>query len=434
MNDESKGIWDGEVEDAAGSDIGLRRTSNQDSYAVVSAPDADVFKQQGHLYLVADGMGAHAAGELASKLAVDSIPLTYSKLVQKSPIDALRSALEDANGIIFRRGQANLEFHNMGTTASALALTREGAVVAHVGDSRVYRLRGGRLEQLTFDHSLVWEMMAGGQISEDQLATYIPRNIITRSLGPNAAVDVDIEGPFPVQAGDSYLLCSDGLSGQVKDEEIAAVLGALSPSEAVQALIDLANLRGGPDNVTVIVTHVPGPPPAGEGQPSAASPPGLNPWTAWGTLALAVIALLAAIGLFLSERDSLAFGAVAVGVAATLAFLAMLWIGIGKPSPPAVEPIAGAHGKGPYTTAQAAPRREFIDALQKLLQELREAANDNHWIIEWSKLQTFTDGAAAAVESKDLPEAVRQYCRAVSFLMAQIRGQHGKNPDLPTTG
>ena len=157
---------------------------------------------------------------------------------------------------IHERGQANAEFQGMGTTCSVLVLLPTTAVIAHVGDSRVYRLRRRQLEQLTFDHSLVWEMMAAGQMPRGEVANFIPKNIITRSLGPHADVQVDLEGPFPLEVGDTFLLCSDGLSGQVKDEEIGAILSVLSPQEAVRALVDMANLRGGPDNITAIVARV----------------------------------------------------------------------------------------------------------------------------------------------------------------------------------
>ena len=222
-------LWKNHLRYVAVSDIGMRRDSNQDSHSV----------------LVADGMGAHAAGELASQLAADSIPHLYFKQLELSAPDSLKQAVEDSNSEINRKGQANQDFHNMGTTCSVLTLLPQGAVIAHVGDSRVYRLRGGVLEQLTFDHSLVWEMRASGQSGGDSdLESMIPRNVITRSLGPYADVNVDLEGPFPVEAGDIYLLCSDGLVGEVSDAEIATVLASIPVEESVQALVDLANLRG----------------------------------------------------------------------------------------------------------------------------------------------------------------------------------------------
>jgi protein phosphatase len=138
-----------------------------------------------------------------------------------------------------------------------LLLLPQGAIVAHIGDSRIYRVRDGRIEQLTFDHSLLWELRAAGQLANDaDLAQAIPKNVITRSLGPNASVQADIEGPIPVHVGDTFLLCSDGLTGRIEDDELAAILTHLPVEEAGQMLLDLANLRGGPDNITVILARV----------------------------------------------------------------------------------------------------------------------------------------------------------------------------------
>ena len=247
----------GRLEYASLSDIGLRRSNNQDSLAVMPAASQNLWQQRGDLFVVADGMGAHAAGELASKLSTDTVPLVYHKLMDRTPAEAILAAVEEANAQIHSRGQASIDFKGMGTTTTVLALLPYGALLAHVGDSRAYRLRGNRLEQLTFDHSLVWEMRAAGQL-QGQVPDYVPKNVITRSLGPNPKVQVDLEGPLPVASGDTFLMCSDGLSGPVKDEELGMILGSMPPAEAVRALVDLANLRGGPDNITVIVAKAVG--------------------------------------------------------------------------------------------------------------------------------------------------------------------------------
>ena len=123
----------------------------------------------------------------------------------------MRQAIRDANAVIHAKGQSSIGFHGMGTTCSCLVLLPQGALVAHIGDSRVYRLRGKMLEQLTFDHSLVWEMAAAGQMAQEDVPAYIPKNVITRSLGPHPTVHVDLEGPYNAAAGDVFLLCSDGL-------------------------------------------------------------------------------------------------------------------------------------------------------------------------------------------------------------------------------
>jgi protein phosphatase len=249
--------WNQSLQHAAVTDVGMRRSNNQDSHAVVLASDVDNWFRRGHLFIVADGMGAHAAGELASKTAVDNIGHLYHKHHELSPPEALQKAIIETNAEIHRKGQANADFHNMGTTSSVLVLLPHGALVAHVGDSRIYRLRGDTFRQLTFDHSLVWEMKHSGQVPEGvDVNSLAPKNVITRSLGPNERVKIDFEGPYPVAQGDVFLMCSDGLTGRVEDSEIATILATLPAKEAAQALIDLANLRGGPDNITVIVVRI----------------------------------------------------------------------------------------------------------------------------------------------------------------------------------
>ena len=213
------------IRTASCSDVGMRRDNNQDAVAVM--PEANGRPAHGDAFLmVADGMGAHAAGELASKMAVQSVPHTYEKCSAESAPSALRQAVREANERIHAKGNSSEEFNGMGTTCSCLVVTQGAALVAHVGDSRVYRLRAGVLEQLTFDHSLVWEMAAASNVSEDKVPSCIPKNVITRSLGPHETVIVDIEGPHALQPGDVFLLCSDGLTGVVDDTLAGGVLSA----------------------------------------------------------------------------------------------------------------------------------------------------------------------------------------------------------------
>jgi protein phosphatase len=236
------------------TDIGRRRSNNQDAKAVLPASPQQ-FRTRGWLFVVADGMGAHAAGELASAIAADRVPKIYEQRSQYSPPLALRLSLEKVNAEINAKGESGHEFKGMGTTCTTLALLPRGAIVGHIGDSRCYRVRGRTIEQLSRDHSLVWELESAGGMSREQAADAAPKNIITRSMGPHPRVDVDLEGPFPVMAGDVFLLCSDGLSGQVSDEEIGLLAAGLEPQEAVAALIGLALERGAPDNVTVVVAR-----------------------------------------------------------------------------------------------------------------------------------------------------------------------------------
>src|SRR5262249_29207464 len=128
--------------------------------------------------------------------------------------------------------------------------------IAHVGDSRVYRIRNGRIDQLSFDHSWVWEIARHNQQTPEQTQKAVPRNVITRSLGPESTVEVDIEGPLPVELGDVYLVCSDGLSGLVSDPEMGVIASQFHPEAACRYLVHLANLRGGQDNITVILVRI----------------------------------------------------------------------------------------------------------------------------------------------------------------------------------
>jgi len=413
-------IWEHCLEVAALSDIGLRRANNQDSLAVLLASSQEKWDQRGHLFVVADGMGAHAAGELASKLATDMVPLTYDKLLDRPPPEALMAAVQDANVQIHHRGTANDDFRGMGTTVSTLVLSPQGAYVAHVGDSRVYRLRGARIEQLTFDHSLVWELRAARQVPQDNMALFITKNIITRSLGPNPQVQVDLEGPLPIQPGDTYLLCSDGLSGQVRDEEIGKVLLAMPPKEAVRTLVDVANLRGGPDNITVVVARVTGPQVAkatGASPPSVQHTPQRPPvhpavWSALGILALGA-AVLAAMGYWVAAVASLIGAVVAGAIAAVQKFAA----------PAGRAAVGQPLGRGPYVSCDATADLAFTTKLAEMTQQLRDAAAQSTWNIDWQAFCDHESRAAGAARDGKYLEATREYCRAITCMMEQLRHQ-----------
>ena len=235
-----------ELHYGAATDVGQVREVNEDSY--LAAPP---------LFVVADGMGGHAVGEKASAKAVRDIPFLYSKHARDGVIPAIRRAFQETNAGIFAIGQQNPEFRGLGTTSTALVLRPEGAWVGHVGDSRAYRIRAGQAEQLTFDHSWVWEIAKRQGVDPDELGDF-KKNVIIRSLGPDPEVEVDIEGPHPVLPGDAFLLCSDGLTGVVTPQEVGAAVTALDPDEAARFLVHLANLRGGPDNITVMIVQTPG--------------------------------------------------------------------------------------------------------------------------------------------------------------------------------
>ena len=248
--------WDDIIVDAAATDTGMRRSNNQDSHTVVRSSKLESWRQRGHVFMVADGMGAHAVGELASKLACDNIPHNYTKSKAATPSEAIAKAYKEVGGLIHGKANANRDFQGMGTTCSTLILLPDGALIAHVGDSRVYRIRNGRIDQLSFDHSLAWELVRRNHLSAEQANKAVPRNVITRSLGPDPNIEVDIEGPLPIEQGDVFLLCSDGLSGPIEDHELGAFAANFHPKNACRYLVHLANLRGGMDNITVVIARI----------------------------------------------------------------------------------------------------------------------------------------------------------------------------------
>ena len=418
--------WDHCLQYAALSDVGLRRANNQDSMVVALAGSLEKFLEQGHLFVVADGMGAHAAGELASKLATDIVPQTYRKLSEKPPEEALLDAIRDANTQINRRGSANEDFRGMGTTIDALALMPGGALIAHVGDSRAYRWRNHRLEQLTFDHSLVWELRAAGHVPKDA-SWHVPANIITRSLGPNAQVQADLEGPFPVRPDDVFLLCSDGLTGQVEDEEIGMILGCLPPEEAVRALVNLANLRGGPDNITVIVVRVTGSVDGDQAGAEAESagdestPPRGNQLL-WQLLGLS--AALAAVGFGTGILPITLIGLAGIIVTGLTALIRRRYR-----SRAAQQLDEKPEGKGPYVQVDCTPNAQFIARVDQIAEELRQAAEAGGWAIDWDRFNAHAARARQAAESLQYPQAAREYWLAVSFMMDELKSQHFRQQD-----
>lgn len=420
--------WEQWLEVASLSDIGLRRLNNQDALAVVPANSLQEWQQRGHLFVVADGMGAHAAGELASKLATDLVPLTYRKRVDIPPQEAIAEAVADANRQIHTRGQGSEEFRGMGTTICALALFPDHALVAHVGDSRVYRLRNDRLEQLTFDHSLVWELRAASQSAGKDLPGFIPRNVITRSLGPNPQVEVDVEGPFTILPGDLFLLCTDGLSGLVDDEEIGKVLAALPEQEAIRVLVDLANLRGGTDNITVIAIRVKRTPEQGSAVPREPRREASDDTSTMWRRILVLVCVMAAIAFAIMRYTVLAVFAVAVGVVGALAGALRRWTRRGWGS------TLSPSGKGPYSRCDCRPDLAFATTLAQAADQLRQVALKENWQPEGTPFQNSILEAEAAVSRRDYRSAIGYYGQAISWLFRQLRARHSRKNGARNSG
>jgi protein phosphatase len=251
----------------------MRRAVNQDALAVRICSDFSEWARLGHLFVVADGIGGHAVGDLASRICVDTLPNAFAKHTSDAVEDSIHHAILAANKAINDRARENREFEGMGTTCTALSLSAAGAIAGHVGDSRLYRFRRGLIQQLTFDHSLQWEMVRLGRATPENVELFHPRNVITRCLGPDTFVQVDIEGPFPVEPGDIYMLCSDGVTNHVTDPEIGLIISNLTPLESSRLLINLANFRGGHDNSTAVVVSVESYPSPGASSPGAANNP-----------------------------------------------------------------------------------------------------------------------------------------------------------------
>lgn len=233
------------------SDVGCVRKNNEDSKGVFAGADA----ARGHLFIVADGMGGAAAGEVASGIAVETVRATYFDPASGSrPADALRRSIETANASIHRRAVDDPKLGGMGTTCTAVAVVGRQVWFAHVGDTRAYVAANGNLAQLTRDHSLAAELArSGGEGGAPARA----KNVLTRCLGVKPEVKVDVADQAVSLPDDSVLvMCTDGLTNLVEDGEILHVVSMHLPDGACKRLVTLAKERGGPDNVTVIVARL----------------------------------------------------------------------------------------------------------------------------------------------------------------------------------
>jgi serine/threonine protein phosphatase PrpC len=437
-----------QIEHASLTDVGVRRSHNQDSHAVQLARDEEQFRERGHLFLVADGMGAHAVGEKASEQAAALVPHTYLKHAQQGPAPALRKAFVEANASIHACGQANREFAGMGTTATALLLRPEGAWVGHVGDSRAYRIRDGVIEQLSYDHSLVWEYARIKQIDPDEVED-IPANVIHRCLGPEPLVQVDVEGPHPLRPGDTFLLCSDGLSGPVTDHEIGAVVSVLPPAEACRFLVDLANLRGGPDNITVLIVRVgsraeangiPSNDPRGDRRPR-------RPWLSRGIRWIGIpnahvsrrgtslpwwVGLLALGSLLALGATLLEFHELPGAILSFILAAALILAGLGglaahyyqeqkRRSEEEDLPPPRIHRRASCTID--AP---LLDRLGRALEAIRQRAQEKQWDPDWAAFQEHHQAGATLKETGDAPGAFREFCRALLPLTQALSRQRQK--------
>jgi PPM family protein phosphatase len=237
------------------TDVGRKRQHNEDSVAYIIPKDQQLLESKGALFIVADGMGGHAAGEVASEIAVDTVCTLYYQDADTDIPLSLRRAIQYANATIYQRATENAQHSGMGTTCVAAVLRGTTAYIANVGDSRAYLVRKGHVRQISQDHSWVAEQVRMGQMTVEEAQLHSMRNIITRSLGPFPEVEVDVFVE-QVEEGDAFVLCSDGLSGMISDDEITNIVEHFGPQESVYRLVEYANAQGGMDNITAIVARV----------------------------------------------------------------------------------------------------------------------------------------------------------------------------------
>lgn len=426
------------------TDVGMRRSANQDDLTVRLCKEYSEWDTMGHLFVVADGMGGHSVGDLASRITVETLPLAFVKSDAEAPSRRLAGAVNAANRAIGDKARENPEFSDMGTTCSALSLSAEGAWIAHVGDSRVYRLRDEVIEQLTFDHSLQWEMIRQGRATAENSELLHPRNVITRCLGPNKNVEIDVEGPFDVRPGDRFLLCSDGLTGHVTDPEMGAVVNLLPAAEASRLLIDLANCRGGTDNTTVVIAVVEEYPavttPTIESQTVQTEPGGQTADQAtaarravWGRISIVLFGLLALLGLILliTNRQSsagpfLVYGALLLGfVQLIMSTRQRTTVKVGASGQSASQAPMGVREPAecsPYRRESAELGLEFLDLLSQAQGELTSAATDNGWRLDVEQLTRLSRQAVVAREEKLPGGGLREYAKALRILMKEFTG------------
>ena len=238
------------------SDIGCVRSVNQDSGRFVDPTDSKVRATKGTMVVVADGVGGHQAGEVASKLAVDAITQSYYSDAGE-PNASLVKACKLANREIHERASQDEALNGMGTTCVILALINGQARACHVGDSRLYLIRDDHAYLMTQDDSAVMELVKQGILTLGEARHHAEKNIILRALGTHPEVDVTVwEEPLPIRPNDTFLLCSDGLTDMVEDDEIQQLVASGEVQNACRNLVDLAKKRGGPDNITVALVRV----------------------------------------------------------------------------------------------------------------------------------------------------------------------------------
>jgi protein phosphatase len=244
------------------TDTGRVREVNEDYYCYFEPDDDESFRVKGRLAVVADGMGGHIGGQVASGLAVDTVKATYLSETAQDPRAALVAGFRNAHAAIHDYVREHPDLKSMGTTCTAAVVRDFQLYYGHIGDSRLYLVHNGAISQITRDHSMVNRLLERGQITPEEAAVHPDRNVLTAALGMQSQPAAEFsEAPLELWPGDVILICSDGLHGLVSDEEMNAVVKASAPRDACRTLVEMAKDRGGHDNITIQVLKLTGPAP-----------------------------------------------------------------------------------------------------------------------------------------------------------------------------
>ena len=238
------------------SDVGMVRNNNQDFFGKFPYDNLDLSTPKGQLFLVADGMGGHNSGRDASELAVNILTYYYFSIPKNSIIESLKQAFQGTNEHIYHYSKHSPEHEGMGTTCVALVLQDNHAYIGNIGDSRIYRISKRKITQLTQDHSKVAEMIRRGILTKEEAKTHPERSHLYRALGTKPVAELDVIDNIELRNNEYFLMCTDGLYNHVSEKEMQRLVVVNEPEVACKALIDLANKRGGQDNITLQIIHV----------------------------------------------------------------------------------------------------------------------------------------------------------------------------------
>lgn len=239
------------------TDVGHERETNEDHYSYWEAARDEDFERLGRVAIVADGMGGHEGGQEASRIAVEVVPRAYAESSAQNPQSRLIDGFREAHKRVQSYALEHPELRGMGTTYTAACVVNDQLYFAHVGDSRLYLVRGQGITRLTRDHTYVGRLLDTGVISSEEAKSHPQKHILTAAVGAGTDIDPDCPAePITLQASDVLVLCTDGLWGMIRDAELLKIVSTKSPEEASELLVDRAKERGGPDNITVQILRV----------------------------------------------------------------------------------------------------------------------------------------------------------------------------------